>query len=187
MPTASSLRVGNIIKHNNDICRVVSIAHITPGKGRAMIHTKMVSVLKGNNVEFRFRPNEKYESVRLEENEVEYLYFDGSNHIFMDLETFEQIPLAEEFVGDNIKYILPSAHCFVETLEGNPIGIKPPSQVVLTITETEPKFKGATAASSYKPATLETGVIIQVPPFVETGDAVRIDTSNKKYLERVKK
>jgi len=185
MQVATNLRVGNIISHKNDICRVISVDHVTPGKGRGMIHAKMVSLTKGNNVVYRFRPDEKFELVRLEEKEMEYLYSDGSEHHFMDIETFEQISLSDEFVGDNIKYIVPSAHCTIEFHEGNPIGITPPPQVELKVVETEPKLKGATAAGSYKPAKLETGLVIQVPPFVENGTIIRIDTEQKKYLERV--
>jgi len=160
--------------------------HITPGKGHGMVQAKMVNLSKGTNVEYRFRSNENAEIVTLEQKMMEYLYNDREFYYFMDIETYEQMPIPKNFLGDSANYLLPNIQCEVEFHENKPIGIELPKTVDMVITETEPQMKGATAAGSPKPAVTETGLIIQVPPFIKAGEIVRIDTKENKYIERVK-
>jgi len=186
MIPATQLRVGMNIKRKGELCRVVKVFHLTPGKGRGMIQTKMVNLIKGTNVEYRFRSDENVEVVRLDQKKMEYIYNDGDNYYFMDTVTFEQFPISKNFLGESINCLIPNIKCEVEFYEEKPIGITLPKTVDMVINETEPKFKGATAAGSLKPAVTETGLMIQVPPFVEVGDKVRIDTTENKYIERIK-
>jgi len=187
MIPAIQLRAGNKILHKGELCRIQEIDHVTPGKGRAHIQAKMKNLITDSNIEYRFRSDEKVELIRVEEHEMEYLYSTGEHYYFMNTETFEQIPLTEENLGDAINYLIPNTRFTVEFYEGKPIGITLPSSLDLKVTDTEPPMKGATVSGSLKPATLETGVVIQVPPFIERGEIIRIDPSQNKYLERVKK
>lgn len=139
----------------------------------------------GASYEVRINSNENVERVVLEQHQMEYLYNDGTHYYFMNTENFEQIPLDEEALGDYISYIKEGQQIEVEFYDGSPIGIEMPASVELEVVETEPELKGATASNSPKPATLETGVIVQVPPFVKVGDVVRVDPSEGRYMERV--
>jgi len=186
MIAATQLKVGNTIMHKGELCRIVKLMHITPGKGHGMVQAKMVNLVKGTNVEYRFRSNENAEKLSLAQKEMEYIYNDGDNYYFMDTVTFEQLPISKNFLEESINCLIPNIKCEVEFYEEKPIGITLPKTVDMIIKETEPKFKGATAAGSLKPAVTETGLTIQVPPFVETGDKVRIDTAENKYIERIK-
>ncbi len=186
MVSASNMKNGNIIKFNGELCLVVKLHHITPGKGRAHLQASMKNILKGNKVEYRFRPDEKVDIVRVESNEMEFLYDDGQAYTFMDMETYEQIEISKELVGDAVNYLIPNTLCSISVYEGNPISVALPKVVELEVTDTEPVLKGATAAGSNKPATLETGVSITIPPFIEIGEKIRVDTEQNKYLERVK-
>lgn len=186
MISATQAKVGMNIKHKGELCRIVKLDHITPGKGRGMVQAKMVNLLKGNNVEYRFRSDESVDNVRLEEKVMEYIYNDGGLYYFMDTETYEQIPITENFLEGSIQYLLPNIQCSVEFYENKPVGITLPKTVDMVIEETEPQLKGATASGSLKPAVTETGLSINVPPFIKIGEKVRIDTTDGKYIERVK-
>ena len=185
MIVATQIRPGMVLKYNNELCRVSSIDHVTPGKGNALIRALMFNVLKGTKVEARFRPSEKVEDVRVEDRALQYLYTDTTDHVFMDQETFEQYPIPDSMNKDLKYFLVENAICTVSFYEDNPIIVLPPQTVELKVTETEPPLKGATAAGGLKPATLETGLVVGVPSFIEVGQVVRVDSSQKKYLERV--
>jgi elongation factor P len=186
MINATQIRTGMIIVHNGDLYRVTSVTHITPGNKRGLVQTKFKSIKTGLGSEHRFRSEDRIERATLETRMMQYLYGEKDLHTFMDTETYEQITLPAEEIGDLLSYLLPNQVVEIEFFEGNPLGINPPSVVDLEVLETEPVMKGATATSSYKPARMETGVTVYVPPFIQTGDRVRVDPSEGKYLERVK-
>ncbi|HID39608.1 MAG TPA: elongation factor P [Calditrichaeota bacterium] len=183
---AIQLRKGNIILFNNDLYVLTDVMHITPGKGQAVIQTKMKNIKTGNNAEKRFRPDESVEKADLETRKMEFLYEDGPDYYFMDQKTYDQIPINAELLGDGIYYLLPNIVVDVSFYENAPIGVELPFTVELKVVETEPTLKTATVTSSYKPAVLETGLKIQVPPFIEEGEVIRVDTRDGKYLERAK-
>ncbi len=186
MINATQLRAGMIIVRNGDLYRVTSVMHITPGNKRGLVQTKFKNIKTGIGAEHRFRSEDRIEQAILDTRMMQYLYGEGEIHNFMDTETYEQITLTNEQVGDFLSYLLPNQVVEMEFFEGKPIGINPPSVVELEVVETEPVLKGATATSSYKPAKLETGVTIMIPPFIQIGDRVRVDPSEGKYLERAK-
>ena len=167
-------------------CRVVEFRHHTPGNLRAMIQTKLRSLRSGSSFEHRFRSADTVERASLEQHEMEYLYSDGSHHHFMNTETFEQIALSDDELGDAAPWLTPGLKIQVEFYDGTPIGIDLPPSLELTVTQTEPSLKGATVSNVNKPATLENGVTIQVPPFVNEGDRIRVDPSEGRYMERAK-
>ncbi len=183
---ATNIRKGQILEVGGEPCRVMEFRHVTPGKGNAVVQTKLRNLRSGNSFEQRFRSTENVERVVLDTQEFEYLYHDGSDYIFMNTESYEQVGLSEELLGDTIHYLLPNTKLDVEFYQESPMGVNPPSTVNLKVVETEPSLKGATAASHNKPATLETGLVLQVPPFVEIGDLIKVDTSDGKYIERAK-
>ena len=186
MINATQLRAGMIIVRNGDLYRVTSVMHITPGNKRGLVQTKFRNIKTGIGAEHRFRSEDRIEQAILDTRMMQYLYGENEIHNFMDTETYEQTTLTDEQVGDFLSYLLPNQVVEMEFFEGKPIGINPPSVVELEVVETEPVLKGATATSSYKPAKLETGVTIMIPPFIQIGDRVRVDPSEGKYLERVK-
>ena len=151
-----------------------------------MIQTKLRSIRTGSSFEHRFRSVDTIEKASLEQHEMEYLYSDGSHHHFMNTETFEQIALSDDDLGDAAQWLTPGLKIQVEFYEGTPIGIDLPPSLELTVTQTEPSLKGATVSNVNKPATLETGVTIQVPPFVNEGDRIRVDPGEGRYIERAK-
>jgi len=175
------------IVHDGRLCKVTQVDHVTPGKGAGMIQAKMKDVLTGRNVEYRFRSGEKFERAHLETREMEFLYAEGEDRfVFMDSETYEQHHLGLELLGDDRLYLLPNTVVQVEIHQGNPLGVQLPKVVELEVVQTEPSLKGATAQSHNKPATLETGLVITVPPFIEKGDRLRVDTESGDYIERAK-
>ncbi len=183
---AIQIRKGNVIEFKGDLYRVTEAIHVTPGKGQALMQVKMKRLSDGTNAEHRFRPDEAVEKATLITKEYQYLYQDGDDYVFMDLETYEQINLNKEMLGDAIYYLLPETIVQIQFYEGKPVGIELPQAVELRVVETEPTLKGATVTSSYKPAKLETGLVTQVPPFIEEGEVIRVDTRDGKYLDRVK-
>ncbi len=185
MISATQLRVGSNIIYNGEPHRVLSVQHLTPGNWRGMVHTKLRNLKTGSTCENRFRSDDKLDRATLEQHEMEYLYSDGSYH-FMNSETYEQTALDAEALGDNIYFLTPNVKFMIEYYEGTPVGVDPPKVVELKVTETTPNIKRATAAASPKPATLETGLVINVPGFIEEGEVVRVDTAECKYLERAK-
>jgi elongation factor P len=160
--------------------------HVTPGKGQASVQTKMKSIKTGVNAEYRFRSDETAIKASLETKDMEFLYQDGDNYFFMDIETFDQIPINIEMLGDDQYYLLPNTKVAINFYQNEPIGVDLPGTVILKVTETEPTLKTATVTSSYKPAVLETGLKTQVPPFISEGESIKVDTSDGRYLERAK-
>jgi elongation factor P len=183
---ANDIRRGMIIIYNGIPHRVLDFQHRTPGNLRAFVQVKLRNLKTGSSLEVRFSSTEDIERAVLEEHEMEYLYSDGEMHHFMNTETYEQIALDAETLGDAIDYLVPGTRIQVEFFEDQAIGVKLPPAVELTVVETQPELKGATASNSPKPARLETGVIVQVPPFIKEGDRIRVDPSKGVYLERVK-
>ncbi|MGH7831829.1 MAG: elongation factor P [Candidatus Binatia bacterium] len=186
MINATQLRPGMIIVYEEDLYRVTWVNHLTPGNKRGFMQTKMKNLRTGAGTEYKFRSEDRVEQAMLDSRTMQYLYADGDLHMFMDTENFEQISLTADEVGQLLGYLLPNQIVGIELFEGKPVGISPPSTVELEVTDTEPTLKGATASASYKPAKLETGISILVPPFIQVGDRVRVDPSEGKYLERVK-
>ena len=174
------------ILFNNEPYRVIFVQHITPGNWRGMVQTKLRNLKTGSMAENRFRSDDKVEKAILESHEMEYLYSSDTDHHFMNTETYEQIILNSDTLGNNVYYLVPNVKFTVEFYEGKPVGVEAPKVVELKVVDTQPNLKGATAASSQKPATLETGLVVNVPPFIEAGELVRIDTEEGKYLERAR-
>lgn len=184
MIQATQMRVGMCILFEGNICRVMSVQHVTPGNWRGFVQARMRNLRNGNSFEHRFGSTEKVERAILDTSPMEYLYSDPSGHHFMNQETYEQITMDDETLGDTMLYLLPNTVISVDFYEGNPVGIELPNTVTLEVVETEPGLKGATASSSYKPAKMETGLSVQVPPFIEVGTKIIIDTRENKYLSR---
>jgi elongation factor P len=186
MIQATQLRPGMIIIYENDLYRVTAIHHLTPGNKRGFMQTKMKSLKTGIGTEKKFRSEDRLEQAVLDSRSMQYLYAEGDLHTFMDTQNYEQISLPAQEIGDLLQYLLPEQVVEMQFHDGRPVGINMPSTVELEVVETEPSFKGATASASYKPAKLETGVTVQVPPFIQVGDKVRVDPSEGTYLERIK-
>jgi elongation factor P len=183
---ATQIRRGMVIVFEGEPCRVVEFRHHTPGNLRAMIQTKLRSLRSGSSFEHRFRSADTIERAALEQHEMEYLYSDGSHHHFMNTENYEQVALSDDELGDSAQWLAPGLKIQVEFYEGAPIGIDMPPSLELTVTQTEPSLKGATVSNVNKPATLENGVTIQVPPFVNEGDRIRVDPNEGRYIERAR-
>ena len=175
-----------IIMYNNAPHRVMDFQHRTPGNLRAFVQAKLRNIKTGSSTEVRFSSTENIERAILEEVEMEYLYTDGESFHFMNTETYEQIALNTETLGDAMDYLVEGAKIQIEFFEGSPMGVELPAAVELTVVETTPELKGATASNSPKPAKLNTGVTVQVPPFIKEGDRIRVDPTKGVYLERVK-
>ena len=186
MIQSTQLRPGMIIIHEGDLYRVTAVHHLTPGNKRGFMQTKMKNLRSGVGTEYKFRSEDRVEQAILDSRQMQYLYAEGDLHTFMDTQNYEQMTLAAEDIGDLLSYLLPNSIVGIEFHEGKPVGINPPSTVDLEVVDTEPSMKGATASASYKPAKLETGVTILVPPFVQVGDKVRVNPSDGSYQERVK-
>jgi elongation factor P len=183
---ATEIRKGMILKVNSDPHRVLAMQHITPGNWRGMVQTKLRNLRSGANAEIRFRSEDEVEKMMLDTKQMQYLYHDQHGYHFMDTETYDQIALADDDLGEAMSYVVPEAMISMEWIEGKPAGIDLPSSVDLKIVETAPGIKGATASAQRKPATLETGIVVQVPSFIEEGEVVRISTLDGSYLERAK-
>jgi elongation factor P len=185
MIQATQLKKGMCIKHQDELYRIVEATHKTPGNLRGLVQTKIRSLRTGAISEHRFRSVDMVERAILDETEMEYLYPDGDLYHFMNCETFEQLPLSKEILGDAVDYLLPNIKLAIEFYEGQPIGIELPQTVAMKIVETEPGIKGASVSNLSKPATLETGIVVQVPIFINEGDVIRVDTATRSYVERV--
>ncbi|HWQ03510.1 MAG TPA: elongation factor P [Candidatus Nitrosotenuis sp.] len=185
MVKATQLRPGMIIVHEGDLYAVFSVEHRTPGNKRGSMQTKMRNLRSGAIIDHRFRAEEFLERAILEEVEFQYLYHDAQGYHFMNLETYEQITLSKEVLGDATDYMVPDGNVKIEFYEGKAIGVALPDAVDLKVVQTEPGIQKATASSVMKPATLETGLVVQVPPFINEGDVVRVDTSEGRYVQRV--
>lgn len=184
--SATQLRKGMVILFEGNLCKVVDFRHHTPGNLRAMVQTKMRNLRTGSTFEHRFRSSDTIERATLEQHEMEYLYSDGSQHHFMNTENYEQTALTEEDLGDAAKWLMPGLKIQAEFYEGAPIGVELPASMELVITRTEPSLKGATVSNVNKPATLENGVTLQVPPFINEGERIRVDPREERYIERAK-
>ena len=185
MISVSDFRNGITIEVDGNIFQIIEFQHVKPGKGAAFVRTKLKNIKSGGVVEKTFRPTEKCPQARIDRQDMQYLYSDGDLYHFMDQETFEQIALNEESVGDALKFVKENDICKVCSHNGSVFAIEPPLFVELEITETEPGFKGDTATGATKPAVVETGATVYVPLFVELGDKIKIDTRSGEYLSRV--
>jgi elongation factor P len=183
---ATEIRKGMILKVNNDPHKVLAMQHITPGNWRGMVQTKLRNLRSGSNAEIRFRSEDEVEKMMLDTKQMQYLYHDQHGYHFMDTETFDQVALADEDLGETMSYVVAETMVTMDWVEGKPVGIELSSAVDLKIVETAPGIKGATASAQRKPATLETGLIVQVPSFIEEGEIVRVSTVDGSYLERAK-
>jgi elongation factor P len=181
---ATQLRPGMIIKHNNDLHSVFSVEHRTPGNLRAFIQAKLRNLRTGAMFEHRFRSPDPIEKITVDEIDMEYLYNDGDAYYFMNTENYEQTHLTKDTLGDAVDYLIPNLQIKVEFFDGKAVGIELPQTVDLTVVETEPGLKSATASSVTKPAKTETGLIVQVPPFINEGEKIRVDTSEGAYMSR---
>jgi elongation factor P len=181
---ATQLRPGMIIKHNNDLHSVFSVEHRTPGNLRAFIQAKLRNLRTGAMFEHRFRSPDPIEKINVDETEMEYLYTDGDGYYFMNTENYEQLHLNRDILGDAVDYLIPNLQIRVEFYNGKAVGIELPQTVELTVLETEPGLKSATASSVTKPAKTETGLIVQVPPFINEGEKIKVDTAEGVYLSR---
>ncbi len=184
--SANDLRKGNTIILDGAPCKVMEFERNQPGKGGAVVQTRLRNLVTGSSFVHRFRSTENVERAILDQHEMEYLYSDGEMHHFMNSESFEQIAMSEEDLGDAAKWLMEGLKLEVEFFEGAPIGVMLPQSLELEIVETEPVMKGATASNSNKPATLENGVTLYVPPFMKEGEKIRVNPDEEKYIERVK-
>jgi len=181
---ATQLRPGMVIKHNNDLHSVFSVEHRTPGNLRAFIQAKLRNLRTGAMFEHRFRSADAIEKITVDEEKMEYLYNDGESYYFMNIENYEQMHLGKDVLGDAVDYLIPNLNIKVEFFDGKPVGVELPQTVELTVVETEPGLKSATASSVTKPAKTETGLVVQVPPFINEGEKIKVDTSEGAYLSR---
>jgi len=184
MIPATQIRSGTLIIHNGELHRVHDVIHKTPGNLRGFVQVKMRNLRNGAMNEHRFGSTDRVEKASLDEREMEYLYSDSAGHHFMDQESYDQVTLPDEVIGESMKYLLANTAIHVDFYEGNAVGIELPNTVALTVSETQPGMKGATASASYKPATLETGLQVMVPQFIEAGTRIKIDTRDNTYIER---
>ncbi len=182
---AGEIRVGMLLEHKNDLWQVLKTQHVKPGKGGAFAQVEMKSVNKNTKLNERFRSNETVEKASLEETNFNFLYDDENNYFFMNPKTFEQIEIKKEIVGEKGKLLTENLNVIVSFYNDNPISIDLPNQVTCKIQTTDVALKGQTVSSSYKPAKLENGFNIQVPPFIESGDNIVIDTRNLQYIKKV--
>lgn len=180
----NEIRPGNVIQHQDTIWVAVKTQHVKPGKGGAFAQIEMKNLIDGRKLNERFRATETVERVRLEQKDYQFLYEQGDALVFMDTETYEQLELQKDFVGERAAFLQDGMEVTVESHEGRSIGIQLPDQVTLEVTETEPHIKGQTVSSSYKPAILENGVRTNVPPFVGVGDRIVVDTNEITYIKR---
>jgi elongation factor P len=183
---ATDIRRGMVINMEGRNYVVHDFYHHTPGNLRAMVQAKLKDMTSGSLIDVRFRSVDQLEVPYVEQKEYEYLYSSGNEHIFMDTETFDQLHFNEDMVGTSMGYMLPNTRVQVKYIDDKPVSIEIPATVELTVTDTPPAIKGATATNQYKEATLETGIKVQVPPFVEPGEKLKIDTRTGEYIERVK-
>ena len=182
---AGDVRNGTTFELDNSVYKVVEFQHVKPGKGAAFVRTKLKNVITGAVIEKTFNPSEKLQGAEIEKREMQYLYNDGDLYYFMDNETYEQLPLNKEDLGDMLRFLKENMNVKILSFKGKVFAIEPPLFVELEITYTEPGFSGNTSTNATKPATLETGATINVPLFVNTGDVIRIDTRTGEYMERI--
>ena len=185
MISAGDFKNGVTVEIDGNIYQILEFQHVKPGKGAAFVRTKLKNIISGGVVEKTFRPTEKFPKAHIDRKDMQYLYRDGDLFNFMDVETYDQIALNEDVVGDSLKFVKENEVVKICSQNGKVFSVEPPLLVELAITETEPGFKGDTAQGATKPATVETGAIVMVPLFVEQGDVLKIDTRSGEYLSRV--
>ena len=185
MISAGDFRNGVTLEIEGNVYQILEFQHVKPGKGAAFVRTKLKNIISGGVVEKTFRPTEKFPKAHIDRKDMQYLYQDGDLYNFMDVETYDQIALNSDVVGDALKFVKENETVKVCSHNGNVFSVEPPLFVELAITETEPGFKGDTATGATKPATVETGATVYVPLFVETDDVIKIDTRTGEYLSRV--
>lgn len=186
MISAGDFRNGVTFEWDGKVMQIVEFQHVKPGKGAAFVRTKMKNVITGAVVETSFNPSDKFENAYVERRDMEYSYNDGNLYYFMDRETYELEPIDGSLLGDNFKFVKENMSCTVYSYKGKVYNVDPPNFVELTITETDPGFKGDTATNVMKPAKVETGAEVKVPLFISEGESIRIDTRTGEYLERAK-
>ncbi|MCL2152356.1 MAG: elongation factor P [Oscillospiraceae bacterium] len=186
MISAGDFRNGVTFEMDGKVMQVVEFQHVKPGKGAAFVRTKIKNVITGTVVEVSFSPSDKFENAFVERREMEYSYNDGNLYYFMDLETYELEPIDHSLLGENFKFVKENMNCTIYSYKGKVYNVDPPNFVDLTVTATDPGFKGDTATNVMKPATLETGAEVKVPLFIDEGEKIRIDTRTGEYLERAK-
>src|SRR5437763_13690889 len=184
MIAATQLRPGMVVKFNNDLYSIFSMNHRTPGNLRGFVQVRMRSLRSGSMTEHRFSSEDKVERAALEEHEMEYLYDDGEYFYFMNIESYEQMHLTKDLLGDATNFLIPNLKVTVEFYEGKPISVELPATVDMTVVETERGLKGATVSNVTKPAKMETGLVVQVPPFITEGEKIRVNTAEGTYQER---
>ena len=184
MIAAGDFKNGVTLEIDGNIYQILEFQHVKPGKGAAFVRTKLKNIISGGVVEKTFRPTEKFPKAHIERKDMQYLYTDGELYHFMDVETYDQIALNQDAIGDSLKFVKENEMVKICSHKGNVFAVEPPLFVELAIIDTEPGFKGDTATSGTKPATVETGAVIQVPLFVNEGDKIRIDTRTDEYMER---
>ena len=185
MIAAGDFKNGITVEIDGNIYQILEFQHVKPGKGAAFVRTKLKNIISGGVVEKTFRPTEKFPKAHIDRKDMQYLYRDGDLFNFMDMETYDQIALNQDVVGDSLKFVKENEVVKICSHNGNVFSVEPPLFVELAITETEPGFKGDTAQGATKPATVETGAVVMVPLFVEQGDVLKIDTRTGEYLSRV--
>ena len=185
MISAGDFKNGVTLEYNGNIFQIIGFQHVKPGKGAAFVRTKLKNIISGGVIETSFRPTEKFPKAHIERKDMQYLYSDGELFHFMDVETYDQIALNEDAIGDSLKFVKENEMVKICSHKGNVFAVEPPLFVELAIIETEPGFKGDTAQGATKPATVETGAVVYVPLFVEMGDVLKIDTRTGEYLSRV--
>lgn len=184
MISAGDFRNGVTFELDGQVVQVIEFQHVKPGKGAAFVRTKYKNVITGAVVEKSFNPNDKYPTAFIERKDMEYSYEDGGLYYFMDTETWEQIPISADILGDSFKFVKENMVCKILSYKGNVFGVEPPNFVELKVTKTDPGFKGDTATNATKPATLETGAEIKVPLFIDEGEIIQIDTRTGEYMGR---
>ena len=187
MVTAGDFRNGITFDMDGDVMQIIEFQHVKPGKGAAFVRTKLKNVISGAVIEKTFNPTEKFENAHIDRKEMQYLYNDDNLYYFMDMETFDQIPLDADKLGDNFKFVKENTLCKIISYKGNVFGVEPPLFVELEVVDTEPGVRGDTATNVTKPAKIDNGFEIQVPLFINQGDIVKIDTRTGAYAERVSK
>ena len=184
MISSKQMRPGMVIKFNNELFSIFSVNHRTPGNLRGFVQAKMRNLRSGTMTEHRFSSEDRVERAMLDEQEMEYLYDDGEYYYFMNTENYEQMHLTKDILGDAVSYLIPQLHVKVEFYEGKPMSVELPPTVDMTVVETEPGIKGASVSNVTKPAKVETGLIVQVPPFIIEGEKIRVSTAEGTYQER---
>lgn len=183
---ATQLRTGMLITYNNELHRVTNVVHVTPGNWRGMVQTKLRNLRSGTQTENRFRSEDKVERVTLEQHDMEFLYQSDDQYYFMNVETYDQIPLDGETLGNATNYLIPNLRLQVEFYESTPVAVDLPKTVDMKVVDTAPGMKGATVTNQLKPATTETGLVVNVPPFIDVDDVIRVETESGQYLSRAK-